>query len=352
MIFQLNHTLHPKCKKMDKCSIIIPHFNNESMLSRCLSSIKKYTNLKHEIIVVDNNSSDASIEMVKSRFNFVKIISNDKNLGYAGGCNLGATSAKNNFLIFLNNDTLVSKDWIKPIISILKRNGISSVQPKIKNLNNQNSFDYAGASGGFIDVFCFPFCRGRIFNTIENDYGQYDLSREIFWASGTAFATKKNIFVKSGMFDPKFFVHMEEIDYHWRSQMMGYKIVVCTKSVIYHEGGRTLSYESSLKTYFNHRNSMIIFLSNHNLFTVLLLFIPKIFLHLTSILYDFIFLRIKHSLYQIRALLWVLINIFYILRKRQLNKKISIKNYKLNGMFKISVVINYFIFNKRYFSNY
>ena len=337
---------------MKNCSIIIPHFNNESILRRCLTSLMKHTSSKHEIIVIDNNSIDKSMEMVKEKFINVKIIKNEKNLGYAGGCNVGAVAAKNNFLIFLNNDTEVTPKWISPIVKELKKSKVSSVQPKIKNLSNQNLFDYAGASGGFIDIFCFPFCRGRIFNTVEKDYGQYDFSRDIFWASGTAFATKKNLFIKSGMFDSKFFAHMEEIDYQWRTQMMGYKVVVCTESVIYHEGAKTLSFQSSLKTYLNHRNSLIIFFTNHTFIMVLALFIPKIMLHFISTLYDLLQLRIKHASSQIKAFFWILKNIKYIIAKRKSNNKLRIANYRLKGMFKTSIVVNYFIFRKRYFSNY
>jgi len=337
---------------MPNCSIIIPHYNGEDILYRCLSSIYRHTDSDNEVIVVDNNSSDNSIQMVKKDFPKTKIILNNKNIGYAGACNVGAKKSKNEYLIFLNNDTEVTQDWIEPLISKLQDNTVASVQPKIKNLIDTDYFDYAGASGGYIDIFGYPFCRGRVFNTIEKDQLQYESESNIFWASGTAFATKKEIFIESGMFDLKLFAHMEEIDYHWRTQMMGYRVMVCPQSVIYHEGGKTLSYQSSKKTYLNHRNNLIIFLSNHKLSVLLMLFIPRILLHLTSTLIDLISLRVSHSFSQIRALSWIIINPFYIIKKRQKNKKLQIKNYQLHGMIKKSIVFNYFLLQKRYFFDY
>ena len=337
---------------MNNCSIIIPHYNGENILKRCLDSIYKHTSDSHEIIVVDNASSDNSISMLKNDFSQVKIILNKTNLGYAGACNVGAEASKNNFLIFLNNDTEVTEDWLDLLVEKLTNESISSVQPKIKNMNNKDYFDYAGASGGYIDIFCYPFCRGRIFNTIEKDTLQYQSKEEIFWASGTAFATKKEIFIKAGMFDLRLFAHMEEIDYHWRCQMMGYKIIVNPKSVIYHEGGQTLGYQSSLKTYLNHRNNLIIFFSNHKPFLLLFLFIPRILLHLVSTFIDLISFKFNHSFAQAKSLCWIFINPLYIIKKRQKNKEIKLSNYKLYGLFKGSIVFNYFLLNKKYYQDY
>ena len=337
---------------MNKASIIIPHHNGERILLRCLESLFKHTDNNHEFIIVDNASSDNSIQAAKDKFNDIKIISSDINLGYAGACNMGASEAKNDYLIFLNNDTELTQNWLDPLIKSLNNKQISSVQPKIKSLKNKGFFDYAGASGGYMDIFCYPFCRGRIFNTIEKDTLQYESEKDIFWASGTAFATRKEVFLKVGMFDLKLFAHMEEIDYHWRSQMLGYKIIVNPKSIIYHEGGQTLSYQSSQKTYLNHRNSLIIFFSNHRLSLVLLLFFPRIILHLISTIFDVICLRLNHAYAQLKALSWILLNIFYIIKKRRNNNNNQIDNYKLRGLFKGSIVINYFLFNRKHYSNY
>ena len=337
---------------MNNCSIIIPHYNGEDILLRCLNSLIQYTENNHEIIIVNNGSSDNSIEIVKKQFSQVKIITNKTNLGYAGACNIGVREAQNEYIIFLNNDTEVSKNWINPLINTLDDINVSSVQPKIKNLNHPDYFDYAGGSGGYMDIFCYPFCRGRIFKTVEKDRSQYESETEIFWASGTAFATKKKIFIAAGMFDLNFFAHMEEIDYHWRCQMMGYKIIANPSSTIYHEGGKTLSYESSKKTYLNHRNSLITFFSNHNAILILALFIPRIIMHFTSTIVDLLSLKINHAFAQIKAIYSVIFSIPHILKKRQLNRKIKKGNYHLYGIFKGSIVINYFLLNKKKYSQY
>ena len=182
---------------MSNCSIIIPHYNGEKILLRCLKSLFKFTPDNHEIIIVDNGSSDNSTKIIETQFPKVELIYNKTNLGYAEACNIGAIKAKNNYLIFLNNDTELTEKWIEPLIKTLDDESVSSVQPKIKNLNHRDYFDYAGGSGGYIDIFCYPFCRGRIFNTIEKDSLQYESETEIFWASGTAFATKKEVFINN-----------------------------------------------------------------------------------------------------------------------------------------------------------
>ena len=337
---------------MKNISIIIPHYNGEKLLQRCLGSIYNNTEEGCEIIVVDNNSSDGSVEMIEKKFPQVKTIINKTNLGYAGACNIGAKEAKHEYLFFLNNDTEVEKNWTEPLINKLKDDSVASVQPKIKSIIKKEYFDYAGASGGYIDIFGYPFCRGRIFSTIEKDNMQYEEEVFIFWASGTAFVTKKEIFIKSGMFDLTLFAHMEEIDYHWRTQMMGYKIAICPKSIIYHEGGKTLSYQSSKKTYLNHRNNLIIFLSNHKTSIVLALLIPRLILHLVSTLVDLISFKFNHFFAQIKAFLWVLLNPIYIIKKRIHNNTLKKKNYSLNGMIKKSIVFNYFILGKKHFNKY
>ena len=179
-------------------SIIIPHHNNSKILIDCINSLYKSKFKKLEIIVVDNASIDSSYDDIMTAFSNVIIKKSDINLGYAGGCNLGAQIANGKYLLFLNNDTIMDKDCIESLVNrIESKNEISSVQPKILNIDNKSYFDYAGASGGFIDYLVFPFARGRIFDHIEKDQGQYDSAMKIFWASGAAFLTKKDIFIRS-----------------------------------------------------------------------------------------------------------------------------------------------------------
>ncbi|MBT5955145.1 MAG: glycosyltransferase family 2 protein [Candidatus Marinimicrobia bacterium] len=292
-----------------KLSIIIPHFNGTKILTKCLESLSKCTYKDVEILVVDNGSTDDSINAVKKKFSTVEIITSDTNRGYAGGCNFGAESANGEYLLFLNNDTIHQKDWLEPLIQKLDDDvSISSVQPKILNYHEQKNFDYAGASGGYMDIFTYPFSRGRVFDTIEEDSGQYDDSVEIFWASGTAFITRKLVFEIVGGFDETLFAHMEEIDYHWRCHLMGYSVWVEPKSVIHHMGGATLAYGSPEKTYLNHRNSILLMLTNYSFFVSIYLFVPRLVMEVLSLLKYAFSSKLNHAWAQLRALWWILVH--------------------------------------------
>ena len=334
-------------------SIVIPHYKGFDVLDQCLKSIKEDEFDDFEINVINNACPDKSIDKIKEIYPDINIINSEKNLGYAGGCNLGAVYSKGNFLLFLNNDTTHKPGWIKPLINNLINNeSISSVQPKILNMKDKNFYDYAGAAGGFIDIFCFPFTRGRIFDSIEKDFGQYDDQQEIFWASGCAFMTRKVMFLDSGMFDEKLFAHMEEIDLHWKYILQGYTNIVEPKSIIYHVGGYTLNQGSFYKVYLNHRNSMILFLTNHHILITLILVIPKILLEIISIIRYLLKGEIRCALSQIYALIWIVLHPIYLIKRIiRINK---IKNLSLfsilNRMYKPSIVFKYFILGKKKYS--
>jgi len=274
-------------------SIIIPHLQGKKNLYECLESIQ--TNIPYEIIIVDNNSKDNSVKNIKEKFPDIQVIHSEVNKGYAGGCNLGAQHAKGKYLLFLNDDTIINENAIDILFQmIVKDKNISAVQPKILNYYNKDQFDYAGASGGYIDYLGYPFSRGRIFNTIEKDVQQYNDKKKIFWASGTAFITKAEIFKKIGQFDEMLFAHMEEIDLCWRVQNLGYDVKYHYKSEVYHLNGGTLNKENHKKTYLNFRNQLYMLTKNYkdNLF-VLLFF--KFFIDLIVSFY-LLTKGIKHSL--------------------------------------------------------
>lgn len=328
-------------------SIIIPHLKGKTNLSECIQSIDKKTN--YEIIVVDNNSLDDSINYVKKKFPEVNIIKSKYNRGYAGGCNLGAKYAKGEYLFFLNDDTILTKNTIEILLNVFNEDAkISSVQPKILNYFDKNYFDYAGASGGYIDYLGYPYARGRIFNFLEKDEEQYNDKKKIFWASGTAFITKKLIFNHINKFDEKLFAHMEEIDYHWKSILYGYDIYVEPKSIIYHKGAQTLKYGSFKKTYLNHRNSMILFLTN-SLRLTKRNFIKRLFLELIAVFYHILKFDFKAGIAVLLANFWLLFNIQYIIKRRSKIKR----NTKIKGsdlILKQSIVYKYFIQNIKTFS--
>ena len=247
-------------------SIIIPHWNGLDVITDCLESLRSTSYKKIEIIVVDNNSSDDSVNQIRKKFPKVKLFENTKNEGYAGGCNRGSGIAKGEYLLFLNNDTIQNKDWIDNLVTKIESDPlIAAVQPKILNYYQKDKFDYAGGAGGEMDFLGFPFARGRIFNEQEVDKDQYNNSDNIFWSSGTAFIIRKTAFEEVGKFDEIFFAHMEEIDLCWRLHLAGYKVVSEPKSVIHHKNALTLPMYSEKKYYLNHRNSLLMLITNYKL---------------------------------------------------------------------------------------
>jgi len=338
-----------------KVSVIIPHHNNYEILNECIGSLKKVSYKNIEIIIVDNNSSDGSIDQIEKDFNDINIYRSKVNLGYSGGCNTGVKKANGELLLFLNNDTVHNSDFIDHLVSkILSNDRIVCVQPKIKNYDNRDYFDYAGASGGFIDYLGFPFARGRIFNTVEKDLGQYNDSIKVFWTSGAAFITRKNIFKDLGGFDESLFAHMEEIDYCWKCYIAGYECWVEPSSEIFHHGGKTLSFSSPKKTYLNHRNSFVLILTNYSLGLSLYLLPLRLFLELISSFRELIKLRVGHFFAHYAALLSIILRIPYLMKRRNIIKgfrKINDKSIlEQKVVFNESIVINYFFKFKNLFS--
>ena len=330
-------------------SIIIPHLMGKNILDECIQSIITNTHdIDYEIIVVDNNCEDGSINYIVEKFSEINVVKSQYNKGYAGGCNLGAQHANGEFLFFLNNDTIITKDCINTLIKTIQKNDkMASIQPKIKNYYNQNEFDYAGGNGGYIDYLGYPFARGRIMNTLEEDLGQYDTEEKIFWASGTGFITQKNIFNQIGGFDESLFAHMEEIDYHWKCLLNGYEIYSQPKSTIYHKGGQTLSYGSYKKIYLNHRNSMILFLTNNYKISIGQI-LKRIILEKLAFVFYVIKLNFKGAAAILHANVWLLFNINY-LRKRKKNVQKLINNYHpiSNVLMKNYSIVKEYFWNRK-----
>jgi len=337
-------------------SIIIPHFNNYHIIKDCLESLKQLTYPHYEIIVVDNFSSDNSYTLLRDNHHNIQLYKTEINLGYSGGCNFGAKFAKGKYLLFLNNDTTHESNFIEPLIEALEKNcKIASVQPKIKKYKSKNYFDYAGASGGFIDYLVYPYCRGRIFDTIEEDKKQYDTDIKVFWTSGTAFITHKKIFNKVNGFDSKLFCHMEEIDYCWKSYLMGYENWIITNSTVYHKGAQTLESENPYKTFLNHRNSIILLLTNYQLLRSLLTFCFRFLLEIISSLLHLFKLKPINFIYHYRTFFFLLFNINYLIKRRKFIKKIRVvddkKIFDQKVVLNNSIVKKYFLFNKKYYTD-
>ena len=317
-----------------KIGIVIINWNGLNLLKKYLRPIID-NSLNSKVYVIDNNSSDESLLYLSENFKEVEIISLDKNYGFAEGYNLGLKKVEEEYVCIINNDILVTKDWLSPIREKFKKYPSSIIQPNILDINNSEFFEYAGASGGFIDKYGYPFCRGRIFNTIEKNDGQYSDSK-IFWASGACFFISKKIFYEIGGFDKRFFAHMEEIDLCWRAFNLGFSCYSITSSKVFHVGAATIK-KNSKKTYLNYRNSLIMMTKNLPLKHLL----STLFLRLVLDIVSSVKLLIQGEVSHFIAVYKAHINYFYKLKSilRERNNSSKKANYfKIN-----SIVYKYFI---------
>lgn len=245
-----------------KVAIVILNWNGEILLEQYLPSVVQYSGMA-DIYLADNHSTDGSVAFVKRHFPFVKIIQNANNGGFAKGYNDALTQVQADLFCLLNSDVEVTENWLEPILELFAQSPeVAIAQPKILDLLKKDHFEYAGAAGGFIDQLGYPFCRGRIFQALEEDKGQYDDTREIFWATGACMFIRKSVFEALGGFDEDYFAHQEEVDLCWRAKNLGYKVYYVGLSSVYHLGGSTLSNMNPKKTYLNFRNSLFTITKN------------------------------------------------------------------------------------------
>lgn len=245
-------------------SIAILNWNGKHLLEQFLPSVVRHSSdAETEIVVIDNGSSDASCAFVEAHFPSVRLIRLERNYGFAEGYNRAVREIDAPYLCLLNNDVAVSEGWTRAPLALLQENPrIAAVQPKIRSYAAPALFEYAGAAGGFIDRLGYPFCRGRIFETLEEDNGQYDHSTPIFWASGAALFLRRGDYEAVGGLDPLFFAHMEEIDLAWRLQRMGKQILYTPHSTVFHQGGASLQQGTPQKVYLNFRNNLLMLYKN------------------------------------------------------------------------------------------
>lgn len=242
--------------------VVILNWNGIELLKQFLPDVLKYSP-QATVYVADNASTDASVKFVQENFPQAKVIQNQVNGGYAKGYNDALSTLEEDVFVLLNSDVQVTPYWLEPIISIFKNEpDVAAVQPKILDFKKPSHFEYAGAAGGFIDQFGYPYCRGRIFDSIEEDNGQYDDEVDVFWASGACLAIRKDRFYEVGGLDEDYFAHQEEIDLCWRLHNSGYRTKYTSKSIIYHIGGATLSSQNPKKTFYNFRNSLFNLVKN------------------------------------------------------------------------------------------
>ena len=328
-----------------KIAIVILNWNGERYLKKFLPSVIKYSKSEDiEIIVADNGSADNSVSVLENDFSEVKLILFDKNYGFTGGYNKALQQIDATYFVLLNSDVEVTENWISPIIEMMDSdNTIASAMPKILAYNNKKQFEYAGASGGYIDKFGYPFCRGRILDKTEEDKGQYDDVKDTFWASGAAMFVRADLYKQFGGLDNDFFAHMEEIDLCWRFKNAGYRVVINPECVVYHVGGGTLPNNNPHKIFLNYRNNLLLLLKNlprHKIFPVI--FSRLILDGLSGIVY-LVSLKFSFFLAVIKAHFSFYLQIRRTLKKRK-NQNFKTINHK--EIYQKSIVFSYFLRKK------
>jgi GT2 family glycosyltransferase len=330
-----------------KVAVVILNWNGKKHLQQFLPSVITNTPKWVDIVIADNGSTDDSIEFIKTNFPSVLITKNHKNGGFTKGYNDALKQINADIYILLNSDIEVSENWILPLINRLNTSdNIAACQPKILSYKEKSKFEHAGAAGGFIDKLGYAFCRGRIFDYIENDTLQYNQSTEIFWATGACLAIKANLFHQLNGFDEDFFAHMEEIDLCWRLKNNGYQIWYEADSTVYHLGGGTLNYDSPQKIFLNFRNNLFLITKNKaSKFIFLDIFIRLVLDGIAGI-----FFLINGNLKGFFAVIKAHYAFFALFNKMLKNRKQLAQKNNLFGIYSNSIVWDFFIKKKKKFS--
>lgn len=346
-----------------KIVIVILNYNGKKYLEQFLPSVLTYSNPQRgenltftaEVIVADNASTDDSIAFLKQKYPDLKRIQLDKNYGFAEGYNQALAKVEADIFVLLNSDVEVTEGWLVPIVTLMQNDRtIAACQPKIRAFYQKTHFEHAGASGGFMDSLGYPFCRGRIFNDLEADNGQYDDTQEVFWATGAALFVKADLYQKIGGLDGDYFAHMEEIDLCWRLRKAGYRVMVCPKSTVYHVGGGTLNTENPFKTYLNFRNNLVTILKNESGWKLYFIFPMRLILDGLAGVQFLLKGQFENIWAIIKAHFYIYGHALNILRKRmnaqQLVDELYIGRPRQKGKLKGNIVLKYFIFRKKIFS--
>ena len=332
---------------MKKVAVVILNYNGKEFLRKFLPDVIERTGADAEVWVADNNSLDGSIDVMDEEFPGVKLIENHYNAGFAGGYNMALSKIEADYYVLLNSDIEVTPGWIKPVIDLMETdNKIAACQPKILAYHDNTEFEYAGASGGFIDKYGYPFCRGRLFQSLEKDDGQYDDPIEVFWATGACMFVRADIYHQFGGLDEDFFAHMEEIDFCWRVKNEGYKIMVCPSSVVYHVGGGTLPKKSPRKTYLNFRNNLSLLYKNIPKDQLVSAFIVRFILDGVAALKFFLEGGFHDLVAVLEAHLYFYRNFGKLKKKRKMQKQ-----NKVSKVYNRNIVFDYFIKGKKKYTD-
>jgi GT2 family glycosyltransferase len=322
-----------------RIAVVILNWNGRHFLEQFLPGVIDSCHDVAEVVVADNDSADDSVEFLRSHFPQVRLIINSKNFGFAEGYNAALKQIDTEYYVLLNSDIEVPQNWLQPVIALMDSDeNIAACQPKILSFDNRSVFEYAGAGGGFIDRYGYPFCRGRIFQSIETDEGQYDDIREVFWATGACMFIRASLYHQVGGLDKDFFAHMEEIDICWRLKQLGYKIMYCGQSEVYHIGGGSLDKSSPRKTYLNIRNNNIMLYKNLLASQLYQVFFMRFFLDLAAA-FKFLFDGgFQHFLAVTRAHLG-----FYYKYKISRRKRRMINQRQVSMIYQGNIVLDHYL---------
>ena len=332
---------------MTKLSVVILNWNGRKHLERYLPSVVEHTVGEGvEVVVADNGSTDDSLLWLRMKYPELRVVRLDKNYGFAEGYNRALREVEAEYYLLLNSDVEVTEGWWQPLVEVLDNNpDVAVVAPKLLSVAAHDKFEYAGAAGGFIDYLGYPFCRGRILSNVEQDRGQYDDRREIFWASGAAMCCRSEVYHQLGGFDADFFAHMEEIDLQWRMQLSGWRIMIEPRSKVYHLGGGTLP-ASPRKVFLNHRNNLAMLYKCSTPMQRAVVAVLRPFTDMAEALAYLLTLRPRMALSVAQAW-WE-----FLKWHKQLSakRKAVVRRSKVRGVYHGSIVLRY-IFGGRKFKN-
>ena len=333
---------------MKRIAVAILNWNGEKFLREFLPGVVAHSESMADVVVIDNASSDGSLDFLRKEMPMVKIVVLDKNYGFAGGYNLGLKEIDHEYVVLLNSDVEVTNNWLSPLLEYVESvPNMVACQPKIMDFKVRDQFEYAGAAGGLMDKDGYAFCAGRIFYQFEKDENQFAKNEEVFWASGAALFIRKSAWDEVGGLDVDFFAHMEEIDLCWRLKNRGYSIGACRNSIVYHVGGGTLDRLSPFKTYLNFRNNLYLLVKNYRSGTILFKIIRRMLLDGVAGIRFITEGKFSHCWAIIKAHFSFYGHLGLMITKRKEEEK-QLKNPNLKGLYRGSIIKHFFLHNKHF----
>ena len=330
-----------------RVSVIVPHFLGDVLLT-CLDFLYARTSgASFEVIVADDRPyDDGSLQKAQARFPGIRVVSVGGGKGMGAGCNRGLEAARGEFAMLLNNDVEVAEGWLAPLLAAMEADPqVGVCQPKVRSLRDRAQFDYGGAAGGMMDMLGYTFCLGRLFETVEEDRGQYDRSHDIFWAVGGAMFLRTKCLRETGLMDEGFYMHMEEIDLCWRFHLVGYRAVSVPESVVYHYGGWSLDARAFRKAYLNHRNQLVMVLKNLSARSLAWVFPVRVLLELCTVLLGIVKRDWKRPVAALCGLCWVVFHPASILRRRRDAQRVrTVEDHEVfRNVYRGVIVFRYFL---------